>query len=359
MSRVLLGSEARRFGGAELYLERLARSLPGWEAAVAVPDRPGLAPWRARLAEAGVEVCGYAPSAAGWRRVAGRARSGADLVHVNLPATYDGGAGTLPAALALLSRRPVVTSEHLVHLPRSRRRSWWKRTLSAGVAGTLVATRAGKRALTAAGGSPSRIAVVPNGVPDPGGPFPLPPLDGGVVIRVLVTLEARKRVDLLLRVLVALPGVPLRLEVGGEGPERARLEALARELGVAGRVRFAGAVADGAAFLAGAHLVALSSRLEGMPLVVLDALACGRGVLVADLPGMDEVVDSSCGVLLPPEDLDAWTAAFREAEGERARIAEWGRGARARYDRDFTLARSAAGTARFYERVLAGTGEDG
>ena len=353
MKRVLLVSEARRAGGAELYLERLAVALPGWSAGIALPERPSLLAWRRRLEAAGIPVLPFTPTVAGWRRLAVRARGEATLVHVNLPSTYDGACGALPAVLAAVSGKPVVTSEHLVHLERSRRRRWLKLRTASLVRAVLVTSAAGKRALAGEGIPAGRIAVVLNGVPDPGGPFPFPPEDGSLVVSTLVALEPRKQVDLLLRAIAGC-GARVRLEIGGDGPCRESLEALARELGLGDRVRFHGTVADAAAFLARSHVVALPSRLEGMPLVLLDAFACGRGVLASDLPGMEEIVAEGSGLLLSREDPGPWTKALEGAAGERSRARAWGALARERFERSFTLERSAVATARFYERVLSG-----
>lgn len=78
-----------------------------------------------------------------------------------------------------------------------------------------------------------------------------------------------------------------RLVIAGSGEERAGLETLARELGIAPRVRFLGLVPneDVARLHAAADLFVLSSRLEATPTVVLEALACGTRVVSTDNPG--------------------------------------------------------------------------
>jgi glycosyltransferase involved in cell wall biosynthesis len=81
--------------------------------------------------------------------------------------------------------------------------------------------------------------------------------------------------------------VKARLVIAGSGEERESLEALARELGIASRVRFLGLVpnAEVAKLHAAADLFVLSSRLEATPTVVLEALSCGTRVVSTDNPG--------------------------------------------------------------------------
>jgi glycosyltransferase involved in cell wall biosynthesis len=84
----------------------------------------------------------------------------------------------------------------------------------------------------------------------------------------------------------------LRLVVLGEGEERGRLEGLARELGVASEVDFAGFVANPYAFMARASLFVVSSAWEGLPTVMVEAMACGAPVVSTDCPsGPAEILE--------------------------------------------------------------------
>jgi len=100
-------------------------------------------------------------------------------------------------------------------------------------------------------------------------------------------------------------GVDARLTILGEGPDRDALGERAAHLGVADVVRFAGFAANPFAYFAAADLFVLSSRYEGLPNVVLEALACGCPVVAFDCPrGVREIVHTGRnGVLLPPEDV--------------------------------------------------------
>ncbi|PXX95373.1 glycosyl transferase [Halomonas sp. LBP4] len=89
---------------------------------------------------------------------------------------------------------------------------------------------------------------------------------------------------LLLRA-YARSGLAMPLVLVGDGQERGRLGALADELGIAGRVRFAGQRDNPYPWMHHARLFVLSSRFEGMGIVLFEALACGTPVLSVDCPG--------------------------------------------------------------------------
>lgn len=115
------------------------------------------------------------------------------------------------------------------------------------------------------------------------------------------------------------PAMPnLRIALVGEGPMRAELAALAAQCGC--EVVFAGAQPPDAVarWMAASNLVTLPSYSEGHPNVLVEALACGRGVVATPVGGIPEVVDAASGVLVPPRDAAAL------AEGLRAGLArDW------------------------------------
>ena len=110
-------------------------------------------------------------------------------------------------------------------------------------------------------------------------------------------------------------GRPLRLMILGEGEERPALEALARELGVAEDVALPGFRADAIACMAGAALFVLSSAWEGLPTVLIEALAAGTRVVSTDCPsGPREILqDGRLGALVPVGDPPALARAMVEA----------------------------------------------
>jgi glycosyltransferase involved in cell wall biosynthesis len=120
-------------------------------------------------------------------------------------------------------------------------------------------------------------------------------------------LTDQKGFDLLLTAFaeVASGGAPGTLTIVGAGEQRDALAAQAERLGIAGRVRLAGFQAEPYPWFAHADLFVLSSRYEGMPNVVLEALASGCPVVAFDCPhGVRELVqDGVNGRLLAPEDV--------------------------------------------------------
>ena len=139
-------------------------------------------------------------------------------------------------------------------------------------------------------------------------------------------LEAYKRIDVLLHAMVrvrdALPAA--ELVVIGRGSERARLEALARELGLEASTCFAGFVSDDErdALLARARVCVCASEKEGWGLTVIEANALGTPVVASDAPGLrDSVRHGETGFLVPPGDPGAFAERIAEllTDEERAR----------------------------------------
>jgi len=114
----------------------------------------------------------------------------------------------------------------------------------------------------------------------------------------------------------------------GEGPLRAELEARAHELGVGGAVRFAGAVepADVPRWLRACDAASLVSEVEGFGLAAIEALGCGKPVVVArGVPASAAVGEGVTGALCDPGDVAGMAAALKRAAaldpGEAARAA--------------------------------------
>lgn len=125
-----------------------------------------------------------------------------------------------------------------------------------------------------------------------------------------------KNLSLLLRAVAPLPDVHLALV--GDGESRKVLEAEATALGLNERVHFTGWWPDIPDAMADLDLVALSSRNEGTPVALIEALACGRPVVATDVGGVRYVLrDGRYGALLPSDDVAAFTAAIAECLSQR------------------------------------------
>ena len=108
---------------------------------------------------------------------------------------------------------------------------------------------------------------------------------------------------------------PARLIVLGEGPQQSQLLKLAHELGISEHVDFPGFVENPYAYMARARLFVLSSRHEGLPTVLIEAMACGCPVVSTDCPfGPDEILEGGrWGELVPVDDPPALTGAMARA----------------------------------------------
>ena len=149
-------------------------------------------------------------------------------------------------------------------------------------------------------------------------PAPHPWLtDGGAPVIVAVgRLAAQKDFATLLRAFARLRAQqPARLLILGEGRERPQLEALARELGIADAVAMPGYAENPFAALTRADLYVMSSRYEGLPGALIQALACGCRIVSTDCPsGPAEILDHGrYGRLVPVGDEKALAGAMQEA----------------------------------------------
>lgn len=135
-------------------------------------------------------------------------------------------------------------------------------------------------------------------------------VDGDLPPNFLLTaghLIHRKGIDVVISSLQEAKrrGVLLHLVVAGDGPERENLERQSRDQGVSNQVRFLGNQSQRQvlALMKSCLVFVLASRAEGMPLVIAEAMACGKAVVATDVDGVPEIVqDGVTGVLVPPDD---------------------------------------------------------
>ncbi len=155
---------------------------------------------------------------------------------------------------------------------------------------------------------------------------------------------------LLRAVAIAAPDLPsLEFWIVGEGPVRGELEALARELCIAERVRFWGQRLDTAQFFSAADAFVMSSLSEGLPMSLLQAMSVGVPAVLTDVGGMAEVVRLSGGGLLAPVgDAAGMAREIVRLAGDAALWEELSRRARAAYEAEFTLERMDEGYMELY-----------
>lgn len=161
-----------------------------------------------------------------------------------------------------------------------------------------------------------RMARIPNTVREM--PGPQADLDAKVVLSA-GRMVLQKGFDLLIPAFakVADEHPEWTLRICGGGERREELDALVAELGVEDRVQFPGPQ-DMVHEMPKAAIFALSSRFEGFPLILLEAMSKGMGVVAFDCPtGPGDIVrDHENGLLIPAKDVDAFAAGLSEMMGD-------------------------------------------
>lgn len=132
---------------------------------------------------------------------------------------------------------------------------------------------------------------------------------------------------------------PVELVVIGDGAERGHLEAVAAKYGLDRCVHFLGYRSDARDWLAGCDVYVNSSISEGVSLTILEAMSAGLPVVATRVGGTPEILDSTCGMLVPPRDPKAIAGALVELACDPKRRGQLGQAARKRVEERFTLDR--------------------
>jgi len=133
-----------------------------------------------------------------------------------------------------------------------------------------------------------------------------------------------------------------RLVIVGDGPERERLQRLARDAGIAGAVIFAGYRADARQLLPAFDAYLNSSLYEGVSLTLLEAMAASRAVIATHVGGTPEVVTAETGLLVPARSPEAFADAMLALRRSPERRAAFGIRGRERVETLFSVQRMVA-----------------
>ncbi|HET6374250.1 MAG TPA: glycosyltransferase [Candidatus Polarisedimenticolia bacterium] len=182
--------------------------------------------------------------------------------------------------------------------------------------------------------------------------------DTSVLVGTMGRLAPQKNLDLFLDLAARLSAHPVlgqrtRFAIVGEGPARDELEAGARRRGLTGRLVFAGAREDVATVLSAFDLFVLTSDYEGLPNVILEAMAAFRPVVATRADGAEELVTHGVtGYLAQRGDVEGLARGVETLAGDPNARREMGLKARARIESDFTVERMVALTTALYDQVL-------
>jgi glycosyltransferase involved in cell wall biosynthesis len=164
-------------------------------------------------------------------------------------------------------------------------------------------------------------------------------------------------VDAMAALTERFPGI--RAVLAGDGPELAAMRERAAARGVAGSVLFPGSFREPWDLLRAADVFVLASEIEGLPLVVLEAMSQGVPVVATDVGGMPEaVIDGVTGFLVPPRDPAALAAAITWILSDTAVALRMREAALARFEQRFTMERMLESHRDLYQR-LAGAAPHG
>ena len=220
----------------------------------------------------------------------------------------------------------------------------WKRAYA------VVANSGGLQALAQRFAPELPIAVIPNGVDaQTFRPAAEPKAVEAGPARMLFVgrVVFQKGLDVLLKALATLPPeLNYVLEIIGDGDQRPVLTAEAERLGISGRITFSG-WCDRAVIAEryrAADLFVFPSRDEGMPNVVLEAMASGLPIVATAIAGSEELVRNGVnGYLVPTDDAGTLASALAGLIGQPETRRAMGRASRERIEREYTWTRVAAG----------------
>jgi glycosyltransferase involved in cell wall biosynthesis len=193
----------------------------------------------------------------------------------------------------------------------------------------------------------------PNGIPSVPSPGERAAKE---VLRILMVARFSRQKDFgsLIRAFASLQAPHShRLVLVGDGPDRAEMESLAHQLGVGTSVDFLGVRDDVSDLLDGADIFVLSSRYEGAPLTVLEALRAELPVIASDVGDLRSmIVDGTDGLLFPREDVAALAVCLNQLIDNASLRKSLASAGRARFERDFVENQMIDSTEMLYLTLL-------
>jgi glycosyltransferase involved in cell wall biosynthesis len=284
-----------------------------------------------------------------------------DLIHAHLPLS-----GVVARLAGRRAALPVVYTEHSQHerhhpLSRFANRRTWRLQRR-----VIAVSEAVADSINRAVGGVVPVTLIPNGVPvdelraDPEAGCRLrAELGFDAAAPVIGQVAVFRREKRLLRWLEAAARISerrpdCRFLLVGDGPEREALEAHAAELGLGARVAFPGLLADVRPALSAMDQLLISSRFEGLPLALLEAMAAGLPAVSTRAGGVSEaIVDGATGSLASQGSAEELAELSLALIGDRERCRAYGQAAAERVEKLFSARTMQTRIEAVYEEVLA------
>ncbi|HEY3280083.1 MAG TPA: glycosyltransferase family 4 protein [Gemmatimonadales bacterium] len=355
------------FGGLERVVQTLGlgqRGLGHDVHVLAVVDAPSAGQaFLAPLADAGVRTRTLALPGRAYQRERAAIADLCRDVRPDVVHTHGYRPDVVDAGVARRLGIPIVTTVHGFTGGgwRNRFYEWLQCRAFRGFDAVVAVSRPLARRLERAGVPRPKIHEVPNAWRPSGPPvgrdaarcvLGIPPEE--FVVGWVGRLSHEKGPDVLLHALSHVRDLPIAASVVGSGPLRASLQARAAALQLDGRLRWHGTIPDAGRLLAAFDVCVLSSRTEGTPIVLFEAMAAGVPVVATCVGGVPDVVSPAEAAVVPPDDPVALAAeiraVYRNPEVARGRA----RAARTRVERDFRVAPWLARYEAIYDFVRVG-----
>lgn len=292
-----------------------------------------------------------------WSGLRGLIRShGVAVVH-----THGYRADMMGFLAARSERRPVVSTAHgfTDGAMKNRANQWLAMQAVQRGDGVIAVSAPLATRLERMGVPAGKISVIPNAWRAPDAPMLVQreartqlglPLEGRILGWV-GRLSPVKGADVAIDSMALVRDHDAQLVFVGDGPDRAALEARAAALGLASRVRFTGMLPSASRLLPAFDALVLSSRNEGTPMILLEAVHAGVPIVASEVGGVPALLGNNA-LLVPPEDPPALAAAIDQVLADPAAARVRAAAARARVAAEFSPGEWVTRHIAVYQRVM-------
>lgn len=359
-------SDSQVYGGSEYYVSLLARNLTdrGYQVSVIMNSLPQMSEWGSSLRNGGINVV---QDLVGIYALLTWLKSfRPDVFHINMPGPYCAAYGGVALLAKMAGIKAVITTEHVPSITGPKRLEILKRFFDNWTDSIITeASMNVKYLVETHGANPRKIHRIYHGV-DIGRYCPLTG-EGGYIrdrlgfgpdellVALIGRLHPQKGHDYLIRAAATLRSryPSCHYLFIGEGKQRNELELLVQRHSLQDRVTFLGFRSDIADLLQVIDVVVMPSRLEGLPFVLLEAMAAAVPVVASDLECLREVItDGFNGFLVPVGDVSSLASSLDHLLRDRKLRTAIGANARQTITERFNLEMMIDQTEQVYLEVL-------